>query len=78
MSDFHLFSPKSFQLGRSNSDTTQHSRTTRFEDYESSIDLETASNLRPDSQRDASDGGGSSSRSSNIADSPSVYKTIHR
>ncbi|KAK8074027.1 hypothetical protein PG994_004926 [Apiospora phragmitis] len=77
MSDFHLFSPKSFELGRSNSDSpTQRGQNPRFEDYESSIDLETASNLRPDSQRNVGESG--STRNSSIADSPSVYKTIHR
>ncbi|KAK7972613.1 hypothetical protein PG988_006747, partial [Apiospora saccharicola] len=69
--------PKSFELGRSNSDDSPTQRGRRLEDYESSIDLETASALRPDSQRNASDSGGSS-RSSSIADSPSIYRTIHR
>ncbi|KAK7946363.1 uncharacterized protein PG986_010684 [Apiospora aurea] len=79
MSDFHLVSPKSFELGRSNSGspTTQPGQNPRFEDYDSSsIDLETASNLRPGSRHNVSRAG--SSRSSSIADSPSVYKTIHR
>ncbi|KAK6856534.1 nonselective cation channel [Apiospora arundinis] len=79
MSDFHLFSPKSFELGRSNSGSPLGPQNPRFEDYESSIDidLETASNLRPDSQRNDS-GSNNSSRTSSVVDSPSVYKTIHR
>lgn len=78
MSDFHLFSPKSFELGRSNSGSPAQrgQQNPVWEDYESSVDLETASSLRPDSHR--RDSGSGSSRTSSVVDSPSIYKTIHR